>query len=166
MRNVMARVAQKDKKAFADKMMQIWVQPDRKGALRTARIFMAEHRDRYSKAVAVLADGLEDSLQFYAFPEFDPRKIASTNVLERMFREVRRRSRVVGVFPRPSPPNTDPVAGEQSDVCLVAGETKLRSKGGDRGNTNTAHQGSMMRDQTSVVDRPENLSHGGLQRAS
>ena len=99
MRNVMARVAQKDKKAFADEMKQIWVQPDRKGALRTAKIFMAEHRDRCPEAVTVLADGLEDSLQFYAFPEFDPRKIASTNVLERMFREVRRRSRVVGVFP-------------------------------------------------------------------
>jgi len=42
---------------------------------------------------------LEDSLQFFGFPEFDQRKIASTNVLERMFREVRRRSRVVGVFP-------------------------------------------------------------------
>ena len=99
MRNVMARVSQKDKKIFAEKMKQIWIQPDRKGALRTAKIFMAEHRDRYPEAVAVLADGLEDSLQFYAFPDFDQRKIASTNVLERMFREVRRRSRVVGVFP-------------------------------------------------------------------
>ena len=38
-------------------------------------------------------------MQFYAFPELDHREIASTNVLERMFREVRRRSRVVGVFP-------------------------------------------------------------------
>jgi transposase-like protein len=99
MRNVMGRVQQKDKKLFAEKLKQIWVQPDRKSALRTAKIFMAEHRDKYPDAVAVLADGLEDSLQFYAFPEFDQRKIASTNVLERMFREVRRRSRVVGVFP-------------------------------------------------------------------
>ena len=46
-----------------------------------------------------MSEGLEDSLQFYAFPEFDHRKVASTNILERMFREVRRRSRVVGVFP-------------------------------------------------------------------
>jgi transposase-like protein len=99
MRNVMGRVQQKDKKLFADKLKQIWVQPDRKSALRTAKIFMAEHRDKYPDAVAVLAEGLEDSLQFFAFPEFDQRKIASTNVLERMFREVRRRSRVVGVFP-------------------------------------------------------------------
>jgi len=99
MRNVMAHVSQKDKKVFAEKMKQIWVQPDRKDALRTAKLFMAEYRDRYPEAVAVLAEGLEDSLQFYAFPDFDQKKIASTNVLERMFREVRRRSRVVGVFP-------------------------------------------------------------------
>jgi hypothetical protein len=45
------------------------------------------------------AEGLEDSLQFYGFPEFDQKKVASTNVVERLFREVRRRSRVVGVFP-------------------------------------------------------------------
>lgn len=99
MRNVMGRVSQKDKKSFADKLKQIWAQPDRKGAIRTAKIFIAEYRQRFPEAVAVLADGLEDSLQFYAFPEFDQRKVASTNVLERMFREVRRRSRVVGVFP-------------------------------------------------------------------
>lgn len=99
MRNILARVQQRDKKAFAGKLKQIWVQPDRKSAVRTAKIFMAEYRSRYPEAVTVLAEGLEDSLQFYAFPEFDHRKIASTNVLERMFREVRRRSRVVGVFP-------------------------------------------------------------------
>ena len=99
MRNILARVQQRDKKAFAEKLKQIWVQPDRKSAVRTAKIFMAEYRSTYPEAVAVLAEGLEDSLQFYAFPEFDHRKIASTNVLERMFREVRRRSRVVGVFP-------------------------------------------------------------------
>ncbi len=99
MRNILARVQQRDKKGFAEKLKQIWVQPDRKSAVRTAKIFMAEYRSKYPEAVTVLAEGLEDSLQFYAFPEFDHRKIASTNVLERMFREVRRRSRVVGVFP-------------------------------------------------------------------
>ena len=99
MRNVLARVTQREKKTFAEKMKQIWVQPDKKSALRTARIFIAEYRQRFPDAIAILTEGLEDSLQFYAFPEFDHRKVASTNILERMFREVRRRSRVVGVFP-------------------------------------------------------------------
>jgi transposase-like protein len=77
----------------------LWVQPDRKGAVSTAKVFMAEYRERYPEAIAVLAESLEDSLQFYGFPEFDQRKLASMNVVERLFREVRRRSRVVGVFP-------------------------------------------------------------------
>jgi putative transposase len=99
MRNLLARVPQKEKNIFAQKLKQIWVQPDRKSAIRTAKILMAEYKAKYPDVVELLAAGLEDSLQFYAFPEFDQRKIASTNVLERMFREVRRRSRVVGVFP-------------------------------------------------------------------
>jgi len=99
MRNILGRVSHRDKKAFSEKLKQIWVQPDRKSAVRTARIFIAEYRQRYPEAIAVLAEGLEDSLQFYAFPEMDPRKISSTNVLERLNKEIRRRSRVVGVFP-------------------------------------------------------------------
>ncbi|NLB91230.1 MAG: IS256 family transposase, partial [Clostridiales bacterium] len=33
------------------------------------------------------------------FPEIDPRKISSTNLMERLNKEVRRRTKVVGIFP-------------------------------------------------------------------
>ena len=52
-----------------------------------------------SEAIECLDAGLEDSLQFYEFPEIDKRKVSSTNVVERIIREVRWRSRVIGVFP-------------------------------------------------------------------
>ncbi|WP_394698311.1 transposase [uncultured Sphaerochaeta sp.] len=43
--------------------------------------------------------GLEDSQQFYNFPELDSRKIASNNGMERLDAEIRKRSRVVGYSP-------------------------------------------------------------------
>ena len=42
---------------------------------------------------------MEDSLQFYHFSNIDHRRISSTNVLERLNKEIRRRSKVVGIFP-------------------------------------------------------------------
>jgi len=64
-----------------------------------ASLLILDYEKRFPEAVKCLENGLEDSLQFYEFPEIDKRRISSTNVVERIIREIRRRSRVIGVFP-------------------------------------------------------------------
>jgi len=99
MRNILAHVNQKEKEKFAGQLKQIWLEPDRESAIACARRLIAKYENRFPKATECLEAGLEDSLQFYAFPEIDHRKIASSNTLERLNLEIRRRSRVVGIFP-------------------------------------------------------------------
>jgi putative transposase len=99
MRNILAHVRHQDKAQFGERLKQIWLQPDLKGAMRIARAMIEDYGEKYPEAVECLEEGLEDSLQFYGFEHLDRRKISSTNVLERLNKEIRRRSRVVGVFP-------------------------------------------------------------------
>jgi len=89
----------KEKRHFAERLKQIWLQPDKQSALSVADLLIKDYEKRFPEAIRCLENGLEDSLQFYEFPEIDKRRISSTNVVERIIREIRRRSRVIGVFP-------------------------------------------------------------------
>ena len=99
MRNILASVPHRAKEEVAAKLKQIWLQPDYETALKVADIVIEEYGDTWSKAIKCLEEGLEDSLQFYHYESIDHRKISSTNSIERLNKEIRRRSRVVGVFP-------------------------------------------------------------------
>ena len=99
MRNILAHVPAKAKASFAAKLKQIWLQEEKKDAVMMAEHIMKEFKDRFPEAIETLEAGLEDSLQFYHFPQIDKRRISSTNVLERINKEIRRRSRVVSIFP-------------------------------------------------------------------
>ena len=99
MRNILAHVTKKDKASFAAELKEIWLAKDAEDARARAKGFVNKYQKKYPDAVNCLMDGLEDSLTFYAFGEIDHRKISSSNMIERLNREIRRRTRVVSSFP-------------------------------------------------------------------
>ncbi|UTR12889.1 IS256 family transposase [Evansella sp. LMS18] len=53
----------------------------------------------FTKAVQILDEGFEDAIQFHAYPSEHHISLRTTNMLERLNREVRRREKVIQIFP-------------------------------------------------------------------
>ena len=70
-----------------------------KTARALAEEFVRLHGKRFPKAVSVFEAGIEDALTYLRYPGSHHARLRTTNMLERLFREVKRRTRVVGVFP-------------------------------------------------------------------
>ena len=68
-----------------------------------ADALLAKTVQQYAKTASKLASWLEttlpDGLTVFAFPEAHRRLIRTTNMVERLNKEIRRRTRVVGIFP-------------------------------------------------------------------
>lgn len=99
MRNILSYIPRKQKEAAAAKLKLIWQAPDATTATKLKDHFVQEFEKRFPKAVQCLEEGFEDSIQYYNFELLDQRRIAGTNTLERLNEEIRRRTKVVGIFP-------------------------------------------------------------------
>ena len=99
MRNVLAHVPKRDKALVAAAIRTIFAQPGREAAKQQlAEVVKAMH-NRWPKAAEVLERAEDDILAYMAFPQKHWTRIYSTNPLERLNKEIKRRTNVVGVFP-------------------------------------------------------------------
>jgi transposase-like protein len=57
------------------------------------------YEKRFPKAISVFEAGIGDAMAYLSYPGSHHARIRTTNMLERLFKEVKRRTRVVGVFP-------------------------------------------------------------------
>lgn len=98
-RNLLGRVPKSAQPLVAALVRTIFSQPDAAATRRQHTFVVSELRARFPEAAALLDEAREELL---AFSHFDPehwRQIWSTNPQERLNRELRRRSDVVGIFP-------------------------------------------------------------------
>jgi putative transposase len=99
MRNLLARVPKTAQAMVAAAVRTIFQQADRTAAQRQLRDVCQSLQARFPHAVALLEEAEEEVFTFYDFPAEHWRQIYSTNPLERLNKELKRRSAVVGIFP-------------------------------------------------------------------
>jgi putative transposase len=98
-RNVLDKVREVDRESFKRDLHQISHAANRTIARGEARRLVERWRDRYPAAVRCLWQDLDALLEFLRFTEHTWRQASrTTNAIERMFVEVRRRTRPMGVF--------------------------------------------------------------------
>jgi len=98
-RNVLAHIPKGDKAMMAAAVRTIFAQPNREAAGQQLRYVAETISTRWPKASKLLLRAEEDVLAFMAFPKVHWTRIYSTNILERLNKEVKRRTKVVEIFP-------------------------------------------------------------------
>ena len=100
-RNLLGMVGYARRKELAADLRAIFAAPDRKQALQIASSVADKWRKKKSneKVAEHLEEHIEECLSCLAFPESHRRRIRTTNGLERLNQEIKRRTRVVRIFP-------------------------------------------------------------------
>ena len=98
-RNALALVPKSAQQMVAATIRTAFVQPDPAAARETWRRVADGFRARYPRLTALLDEAEADVLAYLAFPPEHWRQIWSNNPLERLNKEVKRRTDVVGIFP-------------------------------------------------------------------
>jgi putative transposase len=105
-RNVLAHVPSSSISEVAEDLSAIFKVGRPKTAEALAEEFVSLYEKSYPKALSVFEAGIGEALTYLSFPASHHARICTTNMLERLFKEVKRRTRVVGVFPNETSAST------------------------------------------------------------
>ncbi|MGV7931182.1 MAG: IS256 family transposase [Spirochaetota bacterium] len=99
-RNVFTVVPHGKVKYVATMLKAIHAQEDKQAAMEKAHSVAKKLKEmKLPKAAELVLNSIEETLTYYDFPDEHRRRIRTNNPLERIMREIRRRTRVVGAFP-------------------------------------------------------------------
>lgn len=98
-RNVLVQVPKRSQAEVSEAMKAVFVQRDEKSARAKAAEVVRQFQNRYGKAMEIFEAGLDDVLSYLHYPTAHRVRVSSTNPIERLNLEIRRRTRVIGIFP-------------------------------------------------------------------
>ena len=98
-RNLLGMVSHARRKELSEGLRGVFAAPSREVALRLASELAQRWRQSHPRVAEHLEEHIEECLSCLSFPESHRRRIRTTNGLERLSQEIKRRTRVVRIFP-------------------------------------------------------------------
>jgi transposase-like protein len=99
MRNILAKLPRLMRARMKGLVQQVFLAPTYELAMKRGRALITRFRDRYTAAMECLETDLEECVTYLRFPDAHHRRIRTTNRLERLNGEGRRRTKVIPRFP-------------------------------------------------------------------
>ena len=99
MRNIMEVCPSKQKPQLKEDLRELWASKDQKTAREHLHRILETYSDQAPKSMRTLEEGFEDATAVLNLPSKYRRRLRTTNALERLNQEIRRRERVIRIFP-------------------------------------------------------------------
>jgi transposase-like protein len=99
MRDMMNHVGSRDRKELAGDLKTLYASEEKAQCMAAMEEIAVKWEKKAARMVKALREGFEDTLAVRGLPSAHQRRLGTTNMLERLNREMRRRTRVISIFP-------------------------------------------------------------------